>query len=126
MCWEDRSRLVSIVLAAAVLALLLAAPAILMARARGDHWPVASVWIGAIALGGALAGLGFAVNPDDVLVLWFASLALGAAAGWVIGVRRGRRTPSLAIVGLLGGGTPVVGAFAAFLGLLAVTGNCLD
>jgi hypothetical protein len=52
------------------------------------------------------------------------------AAGLLVGVGaaayRHRRPVMLTAIGVIGGGGPIVGLFAAFVGLLAITGTCLD
>src|SRR4051812_10262633 len=124
MCWDGDSRLGYTAAAIGVLLVLFAVPPLLIARARGDRVVATAVWIGPLALAGAFSGVGFALGAQDLLPHWVFGLAVGLAAG--IGGAVMRKRPSLAVIGVLGGVAPLIAFFAAFVGLLAATGTCLD
>jgi peptidoglycan/LPS O-acetylase OafA/YrhL len=125
MCWEGDDRLLYTLAAAAVIALAFGAPALLILRARGDRALVAATWLAAIVLGIGAVAIGF--GDDENLVVW---VTAGAVAGLLIGagaaIHRHRRPLILTAVGVLGAGAPAVGLTAALIGLVAVTGTCLD
>src|SRR3954453_11263323 len=125
MCWEGDNRLLYALGAAAVLAIALGVPALLIVKARGDRALVAGTWLAALLLGAGSVAVGFA--NDENFAVW--ALA-GAVAGLLVGAGaaayRHRRPVLSTAVGVMGGGGPIIGLFAALVGSLAITGNCLD
>src|SRR3954454_20176191 len=107
MCWEGDNRLLYALGAAAVLAIALGVPALLIAKAKGDRALVAGTWLATLLLGAGSIAVGFA-NDENFAVWAFVGVVTGLLVGVGAAAYRHRRRVMLAAVGVMGGGGPIV------------------
>jgi hypothetical protein len=125
MCWEDSSRPLWALGAALVVVVTLAVPVWLILRARGDRGAALAVWAAGLPLLPAILWLD-AEGDEPLGTEWAVALGVGIGALIGLGVGVARRRPSFVVLGALGGAGLVAAAGALFVGLLAITGTCLD
>src|SRR3954465_9048478 len=106
MCWDAPSRIGFTLLCVAVLALALGGPPWLLLRAKGDRGLLIGTWLVALLFGALYMIPAFTIIDANAELVYIVALAAGASAGLAVGIRAGRRVPSLATLGLIGVGTP--------------------